>query len=385
MFKAIGIIFGFLLTFNTAAAENNASSKYYDVKVSPDGKHFAVALDVEGKRTLAFLSSENMSYVGGTKLPRLSEVGEFYWANNERIITTVLKKEAWREQAISYGELFATNIDGTLANMIYGYRALHDRKATGAGSRFKRKKRLDASAALIDILPGEERNILISSTLWEEGTKPSDTHWKDFGKRLASVYKLDIYNGQFDTKRIGGAPTPYATFLADKDGQLKISYGRDANAELYIRADEDWQQVPSASVGKNIKPLTINPAGTHLLALDNYKQKHTGLFALELSTGKYSSIPVDDNADISDVETVKNGHDVYALLTSEKTPRYIMVNQDSIESQVFNSLLAVFPEKRIRIVSKSEREDVFIVKTTDKGIDKFYIYNKTTNKLVALG
>ena len=383
MLKTLGILLSFLLVLNTAQA--NETSKYYDVKVSPDGKHLAFSLDVEGKRTVAFLSTKDMSYAGGAKLPRLSEVGEFYWANNERVVMTVMKKEAWREEAIFYGELFATNIDGSLADMIYGYRALHDRKATGAGSRFKRKKRLDGSAALIDLLQGEERNILISSTLWAEGTKPSDTHWKDFGERLASVYKLDIYNGQINTKRIGGAPMPYSTFLAGKGGELKISYGKNANAELYIRQDQDWQQVPSSSTGKNIKPLTINSTGTHLLTLDNFKQENNGLFALELATGIYSKVDLGENVNIIDAEMVKNGHDVYALLTDEETPRYIMMNLDSVEAQIFNSMLAVFPGKQIRIASKSENDEVFIVKVTENESSTFYIYNKQTNKLVPFG
>lgn len=380
MVKLFGILFSFLLILNSAQA--NATSKYYDVKVSPDGKHLAVSLDVEGKRTLAFLSSNDMSYAGGAKLPRLSEVGEFYWANNERIVMTVLKKEAWREEAIFYGELFATNIDGSLADMIYGYRALHERKATGAGSRFKRKKRLDGSAALIDLLPSDERSILISSTLWTEGTHPSDTQWKGIGERLASVYKLDIYNGQINKKRIGGALVPHSTFLADNNGQLKISFGKNTNTELYVRLDEDWQQVPSSSIGENVKPLTINSTGTHLLTLDNYKQENYSLFALDLASGKYSKIDIGDDADISNVETVKNGHDVYALLTSEATPRYIMVNLDSVEAQVFNSMLAVFPGKKVKIASKSANDEIFIIKTTDKDANTFYIYNKQTNKLV---
>ncbi|WP_286265940.1 hypothetical protein [Thalassotalea atypica] len=391
MFKSICFLISLLFVSVSVSAENannqSQHKQYHEVKISPDGKTIAVAMDVEGKRTLAFLNTANMEYVGGSKLPRLSEVGQFYWANNERVIIQVHKKEAWRPESIYYGELFAQNIDGTKANMIYGYRALHERKARGAGSKFKKKKRLEGSAEIINLMSDDERSILISSTLWKEGTHPSDTHWKGIGNRLAAVYKLDIYNGEISTKRIGGAPVSYATFLSDNKAQLKIAYGENVNNELYIMSDDGkWQQVASSNVGKNIQPLAINSAGTHMLALDNFNQQNTGLFQLRLSDGSYENLVSDDEINVLGAEVSKDGHDVYALLLSGDYPSYAVLNQDTVESQVFNNLLAVFPKKQISIVSKSDNNELFVVQVMVDGKNfKHYIYNKTTNKLSAFG
>ena len=373
-----------LTVVNVQANQSQTKTPVYqDVKISPDGKHIAIAMDVEDKRTLAFFELKNMSYVGGAKLPRLSEVGDFFWANNERLVMKVLKKEAWREESLYYGELFAVNVNGTQGEMIYGYRALHDRKARGAGSRFKRKKRLNGSAEIIDLLPNDERNILISSSLWPSKSKPWDRFWQDHGPRHASVYKLDIYNGQFNDKRIAGAPISYATFLANKEGELKAVYGRDKNnhTQLFIMDNEEWQQIPSANFSQEIKPIAINEQGTLLLALDTFKQDRTGLFQLNLANGKYENIFTDKKNNISTVEINKNSKEVYALRFDDEASTYLTVGKSSVESRVHKSLLNIFSGKQVSIVSKSANNEIFVIKV---GSGKFYIYSKLSNKLSAL-
>lgn len=359
-------------------------SKYHSVKVSPDGKHLGVTMDVEGKKTLAFLNLESMEWVGGAKLPRLSEVGEFHWANNERVIIKVMKKEAWREEAIYYGELFAQNIDGTKAQMVYGYRSLYERKALGAGSKFKKKERTDGTAHIIDLLPSDDRNILISSTLWPENSRPWETRWKDYGKRLAAVYKLDIYNAKFSKKRIAGGPVPYSTFLTDNKGELKVAFGKNIQSELYSMQGDGWQHVPSSVFGSQVKPVAINEAGTHLITLDD-KDGKLNLYQLNLSDNSYQPL-TKDNVNLVSVEKTKNTSQVYAAKLSGDKVNYLMLNESSVEAQVFKNLLAVFPEKSVSITSYNGAGNLFVVKVTSaENMTKYYIYNKTTNKLSAFG
>ncbi|NMP30994.1 hypothetical protein HII17_05395 [Thalassotalea sp. M1531] len=387
MLKKCCIFFAFLLltTVSYAAPQKDTQSKqqFYNAKISPDGRHLAVLMDVKGKRTLAFLDAKTMSIVGGAKLPRLSEVGEFFWGNSERVVMKVLKKEAWRPEPIYYGELFAVNIDGTKGEMIYGYRNLYERQARGAGSKFKKKKRLDGSAEIIDLLPNDERAILISSTLWAEGTHPSDTHWVDHGSRLASVYKLDIYNGQISTKRIAGGPVPYTTFMTDATGKLKASYGKDKQNEFYLKNEDGWQQVPSSMLGNNFTPLAINHSGDKLFALTN-KATSTQLYTLNLANQEYTITSPDSELDIESANITLDGHDVYALLTKQAPIEYIVLNQDSMEAKIFSSLLNVFKNQEVTIVSKSNDDTQFVVKTTTGDNHKFYLYNLTTNKLMPL-
>ena len=366
------------------AIASDTQSKYYSVKVSPDGKHLGVTMDIEDKKTLAFFNLESKEWVGGAKLPRLSEVGEFHWANNERVIMTVMKAEAWRKEAIYYGELFAQNIDGTKAQMIYGYRSLYERKALGAGSKFKKKERTDGTAHIIDLLPDDERTILISSTLWPESSRPWDTRWKDYGKRLAAVYKLDIYNAQFSKKRIAGGPVPYSTFLTDNNGQLRIAFGKEVQSELYVKNAEDWQHIPASTFGNNVTPIAINAAGTHLITLDD-KQGQLSLYQFNLTDNSYQLL-LDDNEKVINAEKTKDTDQVYAAKLAGDKTRYIMLNDDSTEAQVFKNLLAVFPEKSVNITSKNSAANLYIVEVTSaESKTKYYIYNLTTNKLSLFG
>ncbi|WP_448213768.1 hypothetical protein [Colwellia sp. MEBiC06753] len=386
--KHLAVLILSLAILQTANAQN--SSPFQEVKVSPDGKHLAVVLLTEGKRSLAFINLESMQYVGATKLPRLSEVGDFYWANNERILVKVLKKEAWRKESIYYGEIFATNIDGTKAEMIYGYRAIYDRKARGAGSKFKKKEPTEGSAEIINLLANDDRTILISSTLWPTGIKPSDTRWVDHGERSASLHRLDIYNGQFENKRIAGAPVSYASILSDSSGEVKVAYGRDAKQQFYVLTEDNWQQINADTFGDKFTPLIIDKSGENLLALDNLNQSTTSLFSYNLASGEYSKITDNSPDDVKKALISNDGHSIYALLANSPEVNYVVHQLDSAEAQVFSGLLNVFKNQQLEIASKSQDDTIFIVKVGQQATNqenaglKFYLYNRATNKLVPL-
>ena len=83
-----------VLVFSTSVSSNNwehlcQRAKYQDAKISPDGKHIAIAMDSEGKRVLVFLNRKSMEMVGTAKLPDINEVGNFHWVNNERVVIKI--------------------------------------------------------------------------------------------------------------------------------------------------------------------------------------------------------------------------------------------------------------------------------------------------------
>mgnify|MGYP000224056454 FL=1 len=352
-------------------------SKFQNVKISPDGKHLAVAIMKDNKRSLIFLNRKTKKYVGGLRLPQLNEVGRYYWVTNERVVIKVNQRVAWRQEPRFYGELYAVNIDGSRGEMIYGYRSVDETKARQQKhSRMKKKKRIQGWADIIDLLPDDDEHILISSTPWDAE-----------GDRLAAVYKLNVFNGNIQKKKIAGAPAPYANFIADSEGNIKAATGKDKNniKRLYFRKNNEWQEVSSNKFGTNFRPLTINEAGTHLFVLDNFGQDKTGFFKLSLLDGSYEEIFSDEKVDITGAQISTDGHKVYALKVDDGFPVYYIVNNKLDEAITFKNLVSAFPQQEVTITSQSDDGKYFVVfVSSDIDAGSFYLFDSEQNKLQLL-
>ena len=71
---------------------------FADVKISPDGKYLAVIVFEEDKRQLLCLDRASLKAVGGARLVGKDEVGEYFWANQERIVMKINSREPWEKE-----------------------------------------------------------------------------------------------------------------------------------------------------------------------------------------------------------------------------------------------------------------------------------------------
>lgn len=373
--KKIKIFLMFLLIFlNSSNLKANEweslfdYSKYQNAKISPDGEHIAVAVEHEEKTILVFLKREDMSMVGSLNLGGGYEVGTYQWANNERVVLSLVKRLPWREEPQFYGELYAVNVDGSRTKLIYGYQAGEDQ----VGSRLKKKKSIYGWASIIDTLPEDEKHILI------ESTPMSNT-----GERLSSVLLLNIYNGIIK-KDYGKAPIPFSHFLTNPNGKVKVVAGTDRNniKQLYTKDNGEWKRIPEGTVGKSVSIISISTSGKYLYTRDNLNQNYFGIFKLNLKDFSYKSLYTDKNVDVTDIELTTNGRTAYAIRIDDGYPAYLILNKKVEEAKVFKNLLSSFPYSSVSITSRSDDGKFYIVyvsSDTDPG--SLYLYNKEENSL----
>ena len=190
--------------------------QYAGAKLSPDGSKLAVAIRADGKRKLAVLNVNDFKPIGGADLGKGREVGQFYWANNERLVMQIWETVGWKAESEYRGELFATNYDGSESEVIFGYRNSNNRTVT----RLKKKESSFAWASVISVLPGDDKHILIEST-------PMSAD----GARKSTIYKLNIYNGRLSNDKVV-SPISYSSFVADRQGNVRFASGTDKNMNL---------------------------------------------------------------------------------------------------------------------------------------------------------
>lgn len=365
------------LLFVTTIIQANTWDKLFDhdefqnMKISPDGKYLAVSMLIEDERGLVFLDRKTLTTVSVTRFAGSYEVGNYHWANNERVIINMVKRHGWLEELVSYGELYAVNFDGSKGEVVYGHQA----GEMQTGSHLKKKKSTRGWAEVIDVLPEDNKHILISST-----------PMSDNQERLASVYKLNIYSGKMK-RRIATSPLPFARFLTDISGELRAVVGTDNKniQKLYIRKDKEWQLVDSDIVGSNIQPISISASGKYLYSLDNHHQDLTGVFKLNLDNFSYESIFTDQTVSISSVEMSTDGRSAYAVKLDAGYPSYAILNKQMEEAKVYKDLIRSFPYSEVSITSKAKDGNFYIVSvSSDVDPGKIYLFDKKQNKLTFL-
>lgn len=347
--------------------------QYQGAKISPDGKHIAMAIVKDGKRKLAIVKSSDFSPVGGADFGEKQEVGRYYWANDERIVMQVWVKEPWREAPFFYGELFAVDVDGKRGKIIYGHRA----GAMQTGSKLKKKESIYGWADIISLLPDEEDEILISST-------PMSAT----GERIPTVHRLNINTGRM-SPIVAGGPVANADFITDRQGNVKLALGSDVedNKQVYrfIEDGKKWEEIPTDDFGAGYYPLTFDKSGKSLLFIDDKEDDIEGLYKLDIESGKQTLLYRDEKVDITDVEYTLDRSNVYALRVDPNYPTYVMLDSKSEEGQMFKSLLGTFPGYKINITSRSEDGNLWMIyASNDRSAGGYYLYNKKDNKFALL-
>ncbi|MFC6979016.1 hypothetical protein [Microbulbifer taiwanensis] len=172
------------------------------VKISPKGTHLAVQKLYDGERILVFMSLKPLEITGILRFRGKEEVGNFYWANDERVVAEVISRKAALEAPVNYGSLFAINYDGSKGKNIFGW-AAGERQT---GSRIKKAESTYAHATIVDVLRDNDKEILVSTYPWARD-------WETHGE----VYRIDIYSGVRDKvsglPQVGGEPSPTATAI----------------------------------------------------------------------------------------------------------------------------------------------------------------------------
>ncbi len=342
---------------------------FQEAKLSPDGKHLAWAVLKDNERTIRTLRLDNMAVVGGARLGGESEFGDFFWANNERLVAEVLQRHGWQEEPVSYGELYAFDLDGSKGKVIYGFRA--DERQTG--SQIKKADRTFGWAELIDPLIEDERYILISSTPMREDRSS-----------LAKVARLNVDNGVSRSTAIQ-SPVPDATFLTKSDHQVALVYGTDKEGrrQVYLRDPQqrDWQPLGKS----NLVPLAFNASGKGLYLLGDIEDDKSGLYRYNLADGSYKNLYTDKVVDITNVMVSQGDKQVYALRVDDGLPSYLLVNSKHPEAQIFKNLLASFPGQQVSIVSRTPDDSKYVL-TVSSDVDpgSIYLFDKPKNKLYTL-
>ena len=367
-----------LATTSPGAAVNGtipaaAMAKHYvyqDASLSPDGTKLAINVVQGDLGSIIILDLTTFKPVATIKFEGRYEPSDAWWVNNERIVTKVVESSLDREQSAYYGELYAVNYDGSDGKIIYGYRA----GGSETGSRLNRRQNTRGWADFIDVLPEDDKNVLISSTLMS-----SD------GSSKPSVHRLNVYTGQMSNV-LTRSPLPQASFTTDQQGRIRalIGAGADSYSDVYLRDLEtnEWNLASNELLGESFSPLFIDEAGKYLYVLDEGDDDKNGLYKMNLTDHSVKHVFTDKTVDITNVTFSSDGRSAYALRLDDGRPEYVVFSSKGVEAELYKQLIQSFPGNAVSILSRSEDASKWIVYVnSDISPGTYYLFDKSNNRL----
>ena len=338
------------------------------VKISPDGKYLAVTVFDEDKRQLLCLDRATLKAVGGARLVGKDEVGEFFWANHERIVMKINSREPWQKEPGFYGELFGINCDGTQRKLLFGYRKNDSQTSILSSNR-------RAWADIIHRLPSEPNQILITST-----------NWTDSGSAKADVFKMDIYNGRLT--RTGKAPIGYADILADNKGVPRVALGLDdkANKHVFLATpDGEWVENEALNKVYQFNAIRMLPDQSGFYFSGRMDHNFTGLYQYIFADKRISKLYESNKIDITKPLFSTDGESIYAVRVDEGYPSYLLLNKESTDAKVFRGLIEKFKGADVVLTSQTTDGQLRIVRVeADQLAPIYFIHDNATGKTTRL-
>ncbi len=372
-FKIISFFTLIILTFFCQASDDLmerilTSNSYKTFKISPDGNHFAMTYQVEDKINLSIfdISSKPMKPVSGVKLGGDLSVGRFYWANNSRIIYSVLISESWYNEYKTTGEMFGIDIDGENHDVIFGQRAANNKRrgTPASASKIKGVQSMLATFELVHILPNDKEHVLITATSFDT----NDTYPK--------VYKLNIYDGNL--KKVSTLPMPLADAVADINGTLKYAYGKDKTGKikLYEFDNNEWK-LTLDYYGDEGGFSTLSILEDRMFIIDESEDDLTGLYEVNIKTNEKSLLYQNDVVDLTNVELNPNSKKPYLVETNKDKFKYHYFSESDQLAKTHQQLTKAFKGNMVDFLSFTENLDKLIFKvSSDKIVGDFYLFDR---------
>jgi len=356
-FCLYGLLSLFCISSNAATVEDfSRHIQYYDIKISPDGKHLAALMNSDGGKSLVFLDSETYKVTYALTSDRKSQPASYYWVNNERVVIQVEQLRGSLEKPINMGELYAINYDGKAGKMIFGYRSEGGMVLSG-----------DAGF-LIDTLKDDDKHVLIRKQIL---SRKSDV--------LPKVVRLNVYSGK--EKRLRTAPIPYSQFLIDNNGHPRFVSGIDSNHKtrlFYSKGKGDKWQLFGDEFDGEFTPISFTQDNQSIYAFKSEGGGVKGLYKYNLKTKEeislYKSKMVDPTYVIkSDINSV------YGLRLDEDYPSYVYLDKNEKEAKLHAALYNAFKGDNVVITSKTkDGKQVIVNVNSDRNPGSFYLFNTVT-------
>jgi dipeptidyl aminopeptidase/acylaminoacyl peptidase len=346
-----------------------------DIKISPTGEYYAATVPSEGESILMIIRRADNKAMAGFGLGANTYIADFEWVNAKRVVFGTARKFGALDQPQLTGNLYAMNADGTGKDILVG----QDVDVMSTGSHIQTKKTETIAAFLLDDLPDDDKNVLI-------------TVWPFENDAYSRVEKMDVYSGR--RVPVARAPVRNADYVTDAQGRVRFAYGantkndnqlfyRDADASDWTRTS-DWREInDEESTGHVEIPLGFSADGAVAYLRVQQASGPDAIVAFDPRSGERKTVLRDDDSDPAAVIRAFGTHypaPVGAFVEDGK-PRTVFFDEALPEARLYRSLEAAFGGSRVEITSKTADGRLALVQvSSDRDPGEFYLFDTVDKK-----
>lgn len=319
--------------------------KFVDIKISPTGEYYAATVRVERKTALAILRRSDNTLMASLSIPGdRTVVDDFWWVSADRVLISPAEKTGALEQPRLTGDLYAVNVDGSKAGILVGQNV----QGEGAGTHIQPRKVEDVAAFLIDDLPGNDKDVIISVSPFT-----ADPYTR--------VEKMDVYTGR--RMPITRAPVRNAGFLTDNAGNVRFASGEDTDLSkrLYYRAPDgnEWKLInDTRESGFAQYPLGFSADDKLVYLQVEQAQGPDAIIAWDIAADKKTEVFRDDNTDPSPIYVAGQLHGVRVV---DGLPRTAFFDPQSAIAKLYRKLEKAFVGESVEITSMTADGKIALV------------------------
>ena len=341
--------------------------KFQIIRISPKGDYYAATVPLVDQTVLVVLRRSDNAVTAKFARGRHTHVEDFAWVNDERLLISTSEKFGDLERPQLTGELFAINANGSQPEILVGQRV----QAAGLGTKIKPKREERLVAELVDDLPGDDRNVIISVRAFL-----SDTY--------SRAERMDVYSGR--RAPIVTAPVPNARFVTDNKGEVRFAVGSgvDNRQKLYYRESgrADWTLLNDVeNSGLRQFPIGFSADNTVAYIETERESGPNVVVALELATGKKEQVLGDDNVDPAEYVFLPNSRTPVGARFEDGRPRMAFFDEDHAWSRLYRRLEGAFAPDPVHVTSQTSDLSVALVQTwSDRNPGDFFLVDVKGNK-----
>lgn len=339
--------------------------KFEDIKISPTGEYYAASIRVERKTALAILRRADNKVIATMSIPGdRTHVDDFWWVNANRVLIRPSEKFGALEAPQLTGELYAVNVDGGKGGILVGQRV----QGEGPGTRIQPRKVEAVVAFLVDDLPGNDKDVIISVSPFNADP-------------FTRVEKMDVYTGR--RLPITQAPVRNAGFLTDNAGNVRFATGEDTDLSkrMYYRAVDAnaWKLIhDSRQSGLAEYPLGFSADDSIVYLQVEQAQGPDAIVAWEIASDKRTEVFRDDNTNPSPIYVEGKLHGVRLI---DGLPRAHFFDPQSAVAKLYRKLEKAFAGQRVDITSMTaDGKLALVLADGDRNPGDFFIFDAVANK-----
>jgi dipeptidyl aminopeptidase/acylaminoacyl peptidase len=338
-----------------------ARPKVVDLKISPDGRHFAgTGVTDDGRTVLHIIDRRTMAPVHSEVYSGPLGVGDFDWHDEDHLLITSTWKSELAEGRGSAG-VFLLDIRSKEIRRVWGGEGSTDYGGFEGGDL---GRRIDDAHYWLTV-------------------GPSGSTYSEFP--YFYLYKLDIFTGR--ATRVLKSPSRVASFVFDNDNAVTHAIGMLPDdfdtTVVHRRVGDEWvlEGTYASAKGASIPVRWHKFDPDRILYRDNTDAQTVGWYWVDAKTGQKTLIYRHPGVDADEV-VFNDDDEAIAARHQYDYPTYVPLKPDDPQVIRRQRLVAAFPDHQISIESSTADGIEHVLRVhNDRDQGQFYLWNEYDGKI----